>query len=108
MTYVSKSSVELTVFFQALRRLSEVHKIQRLLFLEVTDEVAFLRIQLFQFFQTLDNLDRIPDLLLHKLREGFGRPLAAILPLGQLTVPNVLERGILGDVEFGAKCSCRE
>ncbi len=52
-------------------------------------------------------MHRILDLLLDKLEESLGRPLAPVLLLAQLAVLHVLQRGILGDVEARAQAGMR-
>ena len=74
--------------------------------LEVGDDVSLFAVQVFEVLQLLHPLNRVPRLLLHKLKEGFGVALASILSLGDLAIHHVLQSGVLGDVEPRTKAAC--
>ena len=77
--------------------------IQCPLLLEVAEHVGLLVVKVVELIHVEDLDHRVLDLLLHKVQEALGGPLAPVLLLPDLSVPDVLNGGILGDVELGAQ-----
>ena len=59
-----------------------------------------------EFVEIFEFVDWVLGLLLDELDKGLCRPLSAILPLSHDAVANVLQGGVLCDVETSAQITC--
>ena len=56
----------------------------------------------------MELLDRVLGLVLDELEEGVRGPLAAVLALGHHSVADVLQGGVLGNVEPGTEVAWKK
>lgn len=96
---VAEACMEHTVLLEIRCHPSEHVVLGHISPIKVSDHDPLLGVQLLQILQMVELLNRILQLFLHELGEGFHGSRPAIFPLRRLSIADNLQRGVLGDVK---------